>query len=89
MIFECPSRFVFLVHRLLPNLMALRLDFVATIRRFYVFGITSDMLVNKQSDFLAIGLLTGVDVIGTLGLLSVTTSGVDSRAAYKISLRFG
>ena len=35
------------------------------------------MFVNKHSDFLVLGFLTGVDVIYTLGLLSVTTSGVD------------
>ena len=37
------------------------------------------MFVNKDSDFLALGFLTGDDVICTLGLLSVTPSGVDSR----------
>ena len=31
------------------------------------------MFVNKHSDFLALGFLTGVDVIGTLGLLSMTS----------------
>ena len=34
------------------------------------------MFVNKHSYFLALGFLTGVDVICTLGLLSVTPSGV-------------
>ena len=46
------------------------------------------MFVNKHSDFLALGFLTVVDVICTLGLLSVTPSGVDSIAAYIISFRF-
>ena len=68
--------------------MALCFDFVATIRRFDVFSLTSNMLVNKHSDFLALGLLTGVDVIGILGLLSVTPSGVDTTAAPRISFRF-
>ena len=68
--------------------MALRLDFAATKLCFAVLGLTSNMVVNKQRDFLALGFLTGVDVIGTLGLLSVTPSGVDSRASSRIFLRF-
>ena len=43
--------------------MDLRLDFAATNRRLAVIGLTSNMFVNKQSDFLALGFLTGFDVI--------------------------
>ena len=68
--------------------MDLRLDFVATKRRLAVVGLTANMVVNKHSDFLALGFLIGVDVIGTLGLLSVTPSGVDTIAVSIISLRF-
>ena len=68
--------------------MATRLDFEATIRRSGVFYLTSNMLVNKYSDFLALGFLTDVDVIGTLGLLYVTTYGVDKISASRISFRF-
>ena len=68
--------------------MALLLDSAATIRRFAVFGLTSNMLVKIHSTFLVLGFLTGVDVLGTLGLLSVTTSGVDTITASIISLRF-
>ena len=68
--------------------MALRLDFAATKRRSDVVGLPANMFVNKHSDFLALVLLTGDDVICTLGLLSVTLSGVDSIAASIISLRF-
>ena len=46
------------------------------------------MFVNKHSYFLALGFLTGDDVICTLGMLSVTPSGLDSRSASRISLRF-
>ena len=46
------------------------------------------MFVNKHSDFLALGVLTGVDVICTLGLLYVNPSTVDSIAVSIISLRF-
>ena len=57
--------------------MDLRFDFAATKRIFAVFGLTSNMLVNKYSDFLALGFLTGVDVIGKLGLSYMTIYGVD------------
>ena len=68
--------------------MALRFDFVATIQRFAVFCLTSNMLVKRHSYLLALGLLTDVHVIGTLGLLSVNPSGVDTIVASRISLRF-
>ena len=68
--------------------MDLRLDFVATKRCFAVLGLTSNMVVNKHSDLLALVFLDGVDFIGTLGLLYVTSSGVDTIAASRISLRF-
>ena len=86
--FWMPFSFCSFFQRLLPTFMALRLDFAATKRRFAVLGLTSNMLVNKNSDFLAFGCFTGVDGICTLVLLSVNPYGVDSRAAYRISLRF-
>ena len=79
---------VFLVHWLVPNFMALRYDFANTIRRFAVFFLTSSMLVKRHSVFLALGFLNGVDVIGTLGLLYVSPSGVDTIAVSRISLSF-
>ena len=79
---------VFFVQRLLITFMALRLDFAATKRRLNVVGLTSNMFVNKHIDLLALGFLTGVDVIGKLGLLYVKTYGVDSRVASRIYLRF-
>ena len=68
--------------------MDLRFDFSYTIRRFAVFGLIFNMLVNEHSDFLALVSLTVVYVIGILGMLSVTPSGLDTIAASKISLRF-
>ena len=68
--------------------MALSLDFATTIRRFAVLGLTSNMFVNKHSDLLALGFFYGDDVICTLGLLSMTPSGLYSRAASRKSLRF-
>ena len=68
--------------------MDFRVDFEATNRRLAVLGLTSNMFVNKHSDFLALGFLTGVDVIGELGILSVTPSVVNTIAASTIFLRF-
>ena len=36
--------------------------------------LTFNMLVKRHSDFLALGFLTGADVIGTLGMPTVTSS---------------
>ena len=68
--------------------MALRLDFSATIRRFSVFGLTSNLLGKRHIDFLALAFLTGVYVRGTLGLTPVTPSRVNTIAALRISFRF-
>ena len=65
--------------------MALSLDFAATKRRFAFLGLAYNMFVNKHSDLLELGFLTGVDGICTLEVLSVNPSGVDSRAASRIS----
>ena len=73
---------------ILTTLMDLRLDFAAPIQRFDVFFLTLNMLVKRHSDFLALGFMTGVDVIGTLGLSSVNNYGFDTIAASIISLRF-
>ena len=43
--------------------MVLRFDFSATKRRLAVLGLTSNMFVNKHSDFLELGFLTGFDAI--------------------------
>ena len=48
--------------------MDLRFNFAATNRRLAVVGLTSNIFVNKHSDFLALGFLTGFDAILTLGL---------------------
>ena len=68
--------------------MDLRFDSAATKRRLAVLGLTSNMFVNKHSDFLALGFLTGDDAICTLGLLSVNPYGIDRIAVSRISLRF-
>ena len=78
----------FLVHWLVPTFMALSFDSAATIRRSSVFGLTSNILVNKHNDYLALGFFTDVDFINNLGLLSVTPSGLNAIAASMLSLRF-
>ena len=80
--------FACFAQRILHNFMDLCLDFAATKRRFDVLGWTSNMSLNKHSDFQELGFLTGDDVKYTLWLLSVTPSGVDNIAASIISLRF-
>ena len=44
------------------------------------------MLVNRHSDFLALGFLIGVDFMREIELLSVNPSGVETIAASRISL---
>ena len=66
--------------------MDMRFDFASTLQSCAVFFLTFNMLVNKHSDFLALGVLTGVDGIGTLEHSSVTPSGVDTIAASRISV---
>ena len=68
--------------------MDLRLGFAYPIRRFVVLFLTFNMLVNKHSDLLALSFLTGVDVIDTLGMLSVTSPEVDTIVESRISFRF-
>ena len=88
LIFDCPFRFFLLVHRLLPTFMVLILNFAAPTRRFSVLFLTFNMVVNKHSYFPALGILTGDDVIVTLVLSSVTSSGVDTISASRKPLRF-
>ena len=57
-------------------------------RRFAVFFLAFNMLVNKHSYLLALDFLTGVDDIGTLVISYVISSGVDTIAASRISFRF-
>ena len=73
-IFECPFRFFLLVHTLFPTLMALRFYFADSTWRIAVLFLTSNLLVNKHSDILALGLLTVVCVTLKPGLISVTSS---------------
>ena len=68
--------------------MNFSLNFAATKKGFAVFGLISNIFVNKRSDFLALFFLTGYDLICTLVMLSVTPHGVYSRAASRISLSF-
>ena len=77
-----------LVYRILQTLMDLCFDFTAPTRCFDVLFSTSNMLVNKQSDFLALGFLTFVWVIRKLGLIFVIYSGVDTISAPIIPFGF-
>ena len=68
--------------------MDLRLYFAATKRRYSVVGLTSNMFVNKHSDLIALGFLTGVDVRGTLRLLYMTHYVVYTISESSIPLGF-
>ena len=68
--------------------MALRFNFSDPTRRIAVLFLTSNKLVNKSSDFLELGFLAVVWVIGKLGLSSVISYGVETIAASRISLIF-
>ena len=77
-----------LVHMLLPTFMVLHLYFAAPTQRFAIFFLTFNMLVNKHSDFLELDFLKGVYLRGTLGLLYVISSRVDTIEASKIYFMF-
>ena len=84
--FECPFCFILLAHWLVPTLMAVCFDFSSTIQCFAVYFQKFNILVNKHSNFLALGFLTGVDVRGTLGLLYVTPYIVNRCTTYSWNL---
>ena len=63
------------------NLIDLRLDLAAPTWRVAVLFFTYNMLVKRHSDFLAIGFLTGVDVMGYTGLSLVNILGVETTLA--------
>ena len=71
--------FDFNVHGVVPALIVLHFDLAAPTRRVAVFFFTSNMLVKIHSDFLVLGLLTGVGVMIDLGLLSVNPSGLEKK----------
>ena len=71
MIFERPLRFVSSPQRPHPALMALSFDFSDPTQRIEVLFLISNMLVNKRSDFLALGFLTIFRVLVKLGLSPV------------------
>ena len=71
MIFEFSFRFYFNAHGVVPYLIVLRSDLEAPTRRVAVLFFTSNMLVKRHSDFIALSLLDDVDVMGYMELLSV------------------
>ena len=72
--FEFPFRFGFSAHGVVPDLIALLFNLSAPNQRIAVFFFTSNILVKRNSDFLALDLLTGVGVMGDMGLLLVNPS---------------
>ena len=83
-----PFSFCFLGPQAITHFHGSEFLFCSYNTTFAVLFLTSNMLVNKHSDFLALGFLNGVDVIGTLVLSYFTPSGVDTIEASRIYLRF-
>ena len=88
MIFDFAFRFCFNAHGRVTYLIALRYDLEAPTQRVSVFFFTSKMLVKRHSDFIALGLLNGVDFMRDMGLPLVNTSVVETIAPSRISLIF-
>ena len=88
MIFEFSFIFCFNAHGVAPYLIALRFDLAAPTRRVAVYFFTYNMLVKRHSDLIALGFLTGIDVMGDMGLLLVNPPGVENIAASRISLKY-
>ena len=84
--FVCYFLFCILEHNLLPSMIDLNLNLSALNPQIAVFCLTSKTSENWQSDFLALVFLTITDGPGDNGLLSVSTSGVDTIYASIIAL---
>ena len=69
LIFEFPFRFF--PHTVVPDFITLRFDLVDPNRQIADLFFTSNMFMKRRSDFLALCFLTGVGVMGYMGLLSV------------------
>ena len=84
LIFKFPFRFGFNSHGLVPALIALRFDLAAPTRPIAFLFFASNMLVKRHSYFLALGFLTGVGVMGNMGLLLVIPSLLETIVASRI-----
>ena len=78
--------FGFNAHGVVPDLIALRCFLGDTTQQLAVIFFIPNMLVKRHRDFIALGFLTGVDVMGYMRLLLVNNSGVKTIAASRISL---
>ena len=84
-IFELSFHFGFNSYGVVLGLIALRFYLSSPTWPVAVFFFTYNMVVKRHSDFPSLDLLTGVDVMGYMGLVSVNTSGVETIAASRIS----
>ena len=69
-------QFCFNTHGVVKYLIYLRLHLESPTCQVAILFFTYNMVVNRHSDFLAHGLLTGVDVMGYIGLSLLNPSGV-------------
>ena len=68
--------FGILDHNILPALIAFHFDLVAHNWRESVFGLTSNVSENLQSNLIELGFFTGTYSPGYIVMLSVNLSGV-------------
>ena len=73
-------------HDVVPALIALHFDLAARTRQITAFFFTHNILMKIHSIFLVLGFLTGIGVMGDLGLLLVNPPGVETIAALRIAL---
>ena len=66
MIIEFNFRFGSNAHSVVPDLIALRFNLASPTRQIAVFFFTSNIVMKGQSDFIALGLLIGVYVMGDM-----------------------
>ena len=70
----------------LPSLVNLRFYLASPNLWTAVLCLTSNASKNRKSNFLALGFFTVTDWLGSIGLLLVNPSGVETIAASKITL---
>ena len=72
------SSFGILERNILTSLIALQFYLAAHNWRKEVFGVTSNVSIDRQINLLELGCFTGTDYSYDIGLLSINTPGLDT-----------